>query len=409
MTLADSKPCNFQICFIGTASPDCVGGLAAYERHTGEALIQSGCRVEAIARFRTAQPPGIDYSLSDTTGLIEGKFPTHIIAPLPQWMPLLKRLPTFLSRPTLHSLGIQIFAAAYGPAIRKAMPQHVDIVHLIGTGWEMLGFVAIREARRRGAFVTIHPAIHPGTWGDSPLDFKLYHDTDAIFAQTHSERNFLVEKGIRPERISVRGLAPAVASDGDGDRFRRQYHLGVRPLVLFIGRRTRDKGYHTLAEAISLLLPLVPDVCLVVLTSTGTPPYPDLPPGNMLLMERASDAVKADALAACDVLCVPSTAESFGIVYVEGWLYRKPVVGSTAPAVAELVTNNETGVIVQQNATEVASSLASLLQDTPLRRQLGEAGYRYQQTQFTWQAVAQHYCATFARLVESKQQNNRVP
>ena len=41
---------------------------------------------------------------------------------------------------------------------------------------------------------------------------------------------------------------------------------------------------------------------------------------------------KTNALAACTLLCLPSTQESFGGVFTEAWSFEKPVIGANIPA-----------------------------------------------------------------------------
>ncbi|WP_122091053.1 glycosyltransferase family 4 protein [Halalkalicoccus subterraneus] len=57
-----------------------------------------------------------------------------------------------------------------------------------------------------------------------------------------------------------------------------------------------------------------------------------------------------DALAAClessDLLAVPSTHEGFGIVYLEGMAFGLPALATTAGGARDLVTDGETGFLV---------------------------------------------------------------
>ena len=129
---------------------------------------------------------------------------------------------------------------------------------------------------------------------------------------------------------------------------------------------------------------------------TATPPYPSVPAGAYLDLGRADDADKADALAACDVFCMPSAAESFGIVYVEAWSYGKPVVGGPAPAVRELIENDVTGLVVdEQRADAVAAALVRLLTDGQLRSRLGSAGRTLQESRYNWPAVIDVHVRAF--------------
>jgi glycosyltransferase involved in cell wall biosynthesis len=77
---------------------------------------------------------------------------------------------------------------------------------------------------------------------------------------------------------------------------------------------------------------------------------------------------------ACDVFCLPSVQEGFGIVFLEAMAAGKPIVAARAAAVPEVV---EQGVLVEpEDAAALAEALAELAADAERRRELGEAGRR---------------------------------
>ena len=374
------------------------GGLASYLRCLANHLSQE-CVVSVVARFTHMGEAGKSmamYAGAETPRTLDhGRYQTRIIAPSSFWRPVLERLVSFVSRPALQPLAVWLYRRAYQAALTAAMPALVDVVHYVGNGWELLGYAALAEARQRGAAFTIWPAVHPGTWGDSPLDVALYNKAEAVFVQSKSEGVHLARLGVDPSRLHHCGLAPATEANGDAVRFRRKHGLGRRPLILFIGRKDRGKGYHSLREAMPCLLSAVPNACLVAIGPDCEPPYPDVPKGALLDLGRAEEAEKADALAACDVFCLPSEKEAFGIVYVEAWSYGKPAVGGSAPAVGELIADGVNGYCVVQDRGAIAAVLSRLLRDPALSKKLGAEGYRVQQERFTWQSVTENHRLVF--------------
>jgi glycosyltransferase involved in cell wall biosynthesis len=97
---------------------------------------------------------------------------------------------------------------------------------------------------------------------------------------------------------------------------------------------------------------------------------------------------KAQALAACNIFCLPSSHESFGIAYVEAWSYRKPVICGTAPACREFIEDGKTGLWADQDPQNLASKIRMLFEQPALARSLGENGYALQQERFSWSVVA---------------------
>ena len=109
---------------------------------------------------------------------------------------------------------------------------------------------------------------------------------------------------------------------------------------------------------------------------------------------------KADAYAACDIFCLPSAHESFGIVYVEAWSYGKPVICGTAPASRELIENGVTGLWASQNPTELADCLVHLLTRPEIRTELGGNGLRRQLKSFTAQMCVEGHFKAFGLRVK---------
>lgn len=143
------------------------------------------------------------------------------------------------------------------------------------------------------------------------------------------------------------------------------------------------------------VLTAIPDTCLVAVGPDREPPYPAVPETALLDLGVASETDKADALAACDVFCLPSENEAFGIVYAEAWSYGKPVIGGPAPAVRELITEGVNGYCVAQDEDAIAAALIRLLNDPALRERLGTEGYRVQQEHFTWPSVTEKHRSVF--------------
>jgi glycosyltransferase involved in cell wall biosynthesis len=375
------------ISIVSSSGPDAIGGLATVVRRIA-AELASTQPVQIISRFAGDGPPRMSYVAREQPRTIcAAGLTVHVVAPSLFATPVLRVVRHLTYREPSQATAARYFSCAFRRPISRATPRNTQIVHSVGAGWELLGFPALQVARERDAIFTVWPAMHPGVWGDSTLDARLYRAADVVFAQSEFERTRLMQMGVRTEQIVVTGCGPGSEQIGDGTRFRTRHGLGDVPLILFIGRKQRYKGYHALGESIALLRQTVPAARLISVGPEGDLPYPDVA-GGVLDLGRCTDQDKADALAACDVFCLPSTQEAFGIVYIEAWAAGKPVVGGPAPAVRELVREGVDGFCVPQEPEAVAAKLAELLSDQELRLRLGAAGRDRQQREFTWRKVA---------------------
>ena len=391
------------VCIISGGSPKNIGGLASYMRFLSQHLSKD-CAISVVSRFTRHDPAKDMYSGFQQPEVVDnGAYQIRVISSRPLWRPLLRRLRSLVSRTPLQKLALWIYNQAYRKSISTSIPQKVDVIHFVGVGWELLGFLALAEARKRAAVFTMWPAVHPGTWGDSPLDVTLYNQADAVFVQSDSEKAHLTRLGVNPTRLHLCGLAPATDAVGNEERFRHQHSLGTRPLILFVGRKDKGKGYHSLCAAMPLVLAVVPDACLVAVGPDREPPYPVVPEKALLDLGFASEDDKADALAACTLFCLPSENEAFGIVYVEAWHYSKPIIGGPAPAVHDLITEGINGFCVPQDKDAIALALIRLLRDPALCQSVGAEGHKTQQECFTWEAVVGKHLSVFRDTLSARQ------
>lgn len=281
-----------------------------------------------------------------------------------------------------------------------------NVIHYTGTGWDFFGFAIAELARKCNAPFVITPAIHPRSWGDDRIDLRLYHRADRVICFTDHERRYLEELGIAGNKLSACPIPPTCRPDGDGFGFRNKHSLAHRLCVLYVGRRDEGKGYPALLRAWPLVLRIVPDAVLIL---AGAPcaKYQDLerkiPTRNLCDLGIPDEIEKANAIAACDVFCLPSAHESFGIVYVDAWSYGKPVICGTAPACREFIIDAKTGIWANQIPEELSERLVALLENGDLREKLGQAGRLEQLRRFNFDVFLRTHLSALGLSTDSLQ------
>jgi glycosyltransferase involved in cell wall biosynthesis len=89
--------------------------------------------------------------------------------------------------------------------------------------------------------------------------------------------------------------------------------------------------------------------------------------------------------ALADVVCSPSLAESFGLVFAEAALMAKPVVAAKTGAAPEIIQDGESGYLIQpKDSKELAMKLHSLIEHDGLRESMGIRGRAYALKKFTF-------------------------
>jgi glycogen(starch) synthase len=347
---------------------------------------QDGVR---IRRFPIRHLPGspLAYSVWRYLGL-------RGLAALPLPVPLLVRL----ARYTPWAPGLHRWLAT--------TDERYDIVGSAGILYEPFVAAAQRFASRRQIPWVVYPFTHLGAGQQPGKDVvsryytmrhqvALVKQANAVVAMTATERDFYVQRGLRADRARVAGagVTPADILGGDAARFRAS-HPGHEFVVAFIGALTLDKGAFHLVEALRQLNVAGRPVSLFLI---GAPVEPferllaSLPAAlrrRVVVLGQTDDTAKKDLLAACDLLAMPSRTDSFGIVYLEAWLYRKPVIAARAWGMADVVADGQDGVLVPfGDVARLTDAIRQLLDDPARRELMGQQGEHKVYQKHTWNQV----------------------
>ena len=127
------------------------------------------------------------------------------------------------------------------------------------------------------------------------------------------------------------------------------------------------------------------------------------------MLGRVSDEVLPRLYASADVfamLCRDRWAgleqEGFGIVFLEAAACAVPQVAGDSGGAAEAVVDGATGLVLHHpdDAEQAARSLATLLDDEPLRDRMGRAGRARVETSFDYETLAGRLDVALGKLAD---------
>lgn len=293
----------------------------------------------------------------------------------------------------LKSAAIRRIAARFTPQI-EALAAGADLVHTARIGREPLSYASLQVARRRGIPFVFTPYHHPRWVGWNYRDYiRLYRQADALIALTATERDTLIELGARPERVFVTGNGPNLADAARPDVFRAGLNLPDNiPLVLFLGQKYPYKGFKQLAQAAPLVWRTWPEARFLFIgprTRASEKFFATIQDPRLIELPAVDLQTKTDALAACSLLCLPSTQESFGGVFTEAWHFGRPVIGADIPAVREIIDDGVNGYVTSPTPAALAERIGYLLENPPLAARLGAAGQQKTARKYSWEQLAQ--------------------
>lgn len=386
---------------IWTFTPN-TGGLQSHAENLCQHLRQRGHDVRVITRSATRVPFFSDYLYSNEPddGIQVGGTPVRFIRFSRAWFPILWLILKTAARPLTQGLAARLYQLVAKAPSRKVFAGF-DLIHHVGHATALVGFAAAQSAKFHKIPFLVQPTAHPAHFGDKPLDLKLYGQADRLLVHTGYERDYFAAKGVVcPVDIVYNGIEDR--ADGQGGRFRAKYNLNG-PIILFLGRKSADKGFPLAIAAFKLIQKEYLDATLVCIGPKEAPGISETTRG-ILELDYVSEAEKHDALAACTCLCVPSTGESFGLVYMEAGRYGKPSIGRNVPALRELLGKNNAALLVgrpndqtnsaELTAEELAAGLKQLLESPGLCRDIGDACLQVS-SKYLWPQVVQRFEAAY--------------
>ena len=290
--------------------------------------------------------------------------------------------------------------------VQSFLSKKADIIHTHSYGYFQNHAGWIRERFQSTPWV-ITPHFHPSwsMWGGSKRKtLREFYDTvvgkgtmetaDLITCVSKHERDMLVsEIGISEDNIKIiyNGInwkdwevLP------DKKIFRNQYPEVSDKFVLFAGRLATNKGLSDLISAMKEVNQESVDLVIV-----GA----DMGLGKDLVKEALEKGVKMhklghidddtyrSVLASAEMLVLPSEYEAFGIVLLEAAAAETAVIGTNVGGIPEAMSPNENGLIVEYNdVTNLAKSIANLLDDEKMSREMGVKGRLWAQN-FSWDSI----------------------
>jgi glycosyltransferase involved in cell wall biosynthesis len=90
------------------------------------------------------------------------------------------------------------------------------------------------------------------------------------------------------------------------------------------------------------------------------------------------------------------------MVILEAMAARKAIVTTRVGAIPQVLTHEKSGLLVDTNASSLASAVSRLAQNPDLGRSLGADAFERVQRQYSSERMAEKYAELFDRLRSSK-------
>jgi glycosyltransferase involved in cell wall biosynthesis len=219
----------------------------------------------------------------------------------------------------------------------------------------------------------------------------------ALMYNSHEERALIEYVSRRQGPGVVVGVGSDIPDHPQPARFRRTFQAR-RPFAIYIGRIDENKGCPEMFSHFQQYAAMRPhglDLLLVGSSVLDIPKHPRIRHLGFL-----SDEDKFDALAAADLLIMPSQYESLSMVALEAWALGKPVLANGRCDVLKGQCIRSNAGLYYDSFREFSEALFQLEASGPLGGVLGRNGREFFRRHYSWPVIEQKYLDMFRRLAK---------
>ena len=186
----------------------------------------------------------------------------------------------------------------------------------------------------------------------------------------------------------VVGVGSEIPERSNGGRFRQKFDMRDR-FAIYVGRIDENKGCAELFDFFEHYSASLVDGMHLVLIGTPHIPIPKHPRIHHLGFLEDQD--KYDAMAAAELLIMPSYLESLSMVALEAWAMGKPVLANAKCDVLQGQCLRSNAGLFYANFAEFAETMRAIDTTPSLQAALGRNGRAFFERHYAWPVIEKKY------------------
>lgn len=216
----------------------------------------------------------------------------------------------------------------------------------------------------------------------SKTQSEYYQKASGIFTMGQWLADYIVEKeGLSCDKVH------AVGGGINIDAGKIDYSLKESKRILFVGRDFMRKGGDLVVNAFRLLREKMPDAELYIAGPQKNPLAKEQVDGIFFVGAQGAEQL-VQLYNQCDVFCMPSRFEAYGLVFAEALAFGLPCIARNAFAMKEMIQDGENGYLVDSDDIYVlADKMQRALENKKMQSDVKSQKNFYLQ-KYSWENVA---------------------
>ena len=234
-----------------------------------------------------------------------------------------------------------------------------------------------------------------------PYIMRLYSNVNFITGGDSTKKDHL-SLGFRGKNINVinHGIRKSTIKKVLKDK---------NPVLIFLGRISKDKGIEDALMTLGLLARDYKDIMLWIVGKSESHDYEKKVKSLMKQFEVSknckwfgyvSEKEKYSLLAKSWILIHPSKKEGWGLNVIEANSVNTPVVGYKVPGLFDSIVDGKTGILVDCEALSMADGVESLLRNKKLYLKMSNEAKLWSE-RFTWDKAGEKSYALITKIISS--------
>lgn len=268
----------------------------------------------------------------------------------------------------------------YSRITRYARDNKINIIHtLMGNHHAYIPAIFLPKITAIGGIMgTQYDELSFPEWAQVFLFEKLFTKLQKIklVSCSYAGKKLYIDKGFSEDHIEVipNGFDYSNYEKGNPQKIRQEFSLKGKIILGMVGRFIETKNHRTLLQSFNILHKKRKD-CILMLVGSGDTQKDIEEEAHSLHLENkvvftGNRKDIPDLLASMDIFVFPSISEGWPNVINEALAAGLPVIAYPAGDIPHIIENKTNGIIVDNDATEIANWIIKLLDDSELRNKL---------------------------------------